>query len=69
MPFGVTNVPTAFIDLVNRIFKYYLDEFVIVFINDFLIYSKDENQHAEHLKIVMQKLKDRKLYAKFKCEV
>ena len=53
MPFGVTNALTTFMDLMNWIFKYYLVEFVIVFINDILIYSKDEDQHAEHLKIVM----------------
>ena len=69
MPFGVTNAPAAFMDLMNRIFKRYLDEFVIVFIDDILIYSKDEDQHAEHLRIVLQILKDQRLYAKFKkCE-
>lgn len=69
MPFGVTNVPTTFMDLMNRVFKNYLDEFVIVFIDDILIYSKDEDQHAEHLRIVLQTLKDQKLYTKFKkCE-
>ena len=53
----------------NQIFKDYLNEFVIVFIDDILIYSKDEDQHVEHLKIVMQMLKDQKLYGKFKkCE-
>ena len=56
-------------NLMNRIFKDYLNEFVIVFIDNILIYSKDEDQHAEHLKIVLQTLKDQKLYAKFKkCE-
>ena len=69
MLFGVTNTPKIFMDLMNRIFKDYLDKFVIVFIDDILIYSKDEDQHAEYLKIVRQTLKDRKLYAKFKkCE-
>ncbi|XP_057461073.1 uncharacterized protein LOC130751473 [Actinidia eriantha] len=66
MPFGVTNAPAAFMDLMNRIFKRYLDECVIVFIDDILIYSKDEDQHADHLRIVLQILKDQKLYAKFK---
>ena len=66
MLFGVTNAPAAFMDLMNRIFKNYLDEFVIVFIDDILIYSKSENQHADHLRIVLQTLKDQKLYAKFK---
>ncbi|XP_028120742.1 uncharacterized protein LOC114318076 [Camellia sinensis] len=69
MPFGVTNAPTAFMDLMNPVFKMFLDEFVIVFIDDILIYSKDEKQHAEHLRKVLQMLKERKLYAKFKkCE-
>ncbi|XP_057459270.1 uncharacterized protein LOC130749931, partial [Actinidia eriantha] len=69
MPFGVTNAPAAFMDLMNRVFKNCLDDFVIVFIDDILIYSKDEDQHAEHLRIVLQTLKDQKLYAKFKkCE-
>ena len=63
MPFGVTNAPATFMDLMNWIFKDYLDEFVIVFIDDILINSKDEDQHAKHLKIIMH------LYAKFKkCE-
>lgn len=69
MPFGVTNVPTAFTDLMNRVFKLYLDEFVIVFIDDILIHSKNEEEHVEHLRIVLQTLKDQMLYAKFKkCE-
>lgn len=69
MPFGVTNAPAAFMDLMNRVFKRYLDDFVIVFIDDILIYSESEEQHAEHLQIVLQTLKEHKLYAKFKkCE-
>ena len=69
MPFGVTNALAAFMDLMSRVFKNYLNEFVIVFIDDFLIYLKDEDQHAEHLRIVLQTLKDQRLYAKFKkCE-
>ena len=53
MPFGVTNALAVFMNLVNRIFKSYLDEFVIVFIDDILIYSKDKEQHAEYLNIVL----------------
>ncbi|XP_057481977.1 uncharacterized protein LOC130768887 [Actinidia eriantha] len=66
MPFGVTNASAAFMGLMNRIFKRYLDECVIVFIDDILFYSKDEDQHAEHLRIVLQILKDQRLYVKFK---
>ena len=66
MTFGVTNALVALLDLMNRIFKSYMDELVIVFINDILFYSKDEDQHAEHLRIALHTLKDQKLYAKFK---
>ena len=65
MPFGLTNTPAVFIDLMNRIFRPYLDRFVVVFIDDILIYSKDETEHAEHLRIVLQTLRDKQLYAKF----
>ena len=69
MAFGLTNAPAAFRDLMNRIFKRYLDKFVIVFIDDILIYSKTEFDHAEHLRIALKTLKKEKLYAKFsKCE-
>ena len=69
MPFGLTNAPAAFMDLMNRVFHPYLDKFVIVFIDDILVYSKDKEEHGEHLKIVLQTLRDRQLYAKFsKCE-
>nr|GFA75302.1 putative reverse transcriptase domain-containing protein [Tanacetum cinerariifolium] len=69
MPFGLTNVPTVFMDLMNRVCKPYLDKFVIVFINDILIYSKDEKEHEEHLKAILELLKKEELYAKFsKCE-
>ncbi|WRX28301.1 Reverse transcriptase domain - like 10 [Theobroma cacao] len=69
MPFGLTNAPTAFMDLLNRVFHPYLDKFVIVFIDDILVYSGDNNEHANHLSIVLQTLRERQLYAKFsKCE-
>ncbi|WRX24699.1 Reverse transcriptase domain - like 10 [Theobroma cacao] len=69
MPFGLTNAPTAFMDLMNRVFHPYLDKFVIVFIDDILVYSRDNDEHATHLRIVLQTLRERQLYAKFsKCE-
>ena len=68
MPFGLTNAPAAFMDLMNRIFRPYLDQFVIVFINDILIYSGSREEHAEHLRIVLQTLREHLLYAKLnKC--
>ena len=69
MSFGLTNAPSAFMDLMNRILKQYLDLFVIVFIDDMLIYSRSEEEHASHLRVVLQTLKDLQLFAKFsKCE-
>nr|GEW39761.1 putative reverse transcriptase domain-containing protein [Tanacetum cinerariifolium] len=69
MPLGLTNVPVVFIDLMNRVCKPYLDKFVIVFIDDILIYSKDKKEHEEHLKAILELLKKEELYAKFsKCE-
>nr|GFB73521.1 putative reverse transcriptase domain-containing protein [Tanacetum cinerariifolium] len=69
MPFGLTKASAVFMDLINRVCKPYLDKFVIVFIDDILIYSKNEKEHEEHLKAILELLKKEKLYAKFsKCE-
>ena len=69
MPFGLTNAPTAFMDLMNRIFRPYLGQFVIVFMDDILIYSGSREEHAEHLRIVLQTLREHRLYAKLsKCQ-
>ena len=63
MPFGLTNAPTAFIDLMNTVFEEYLDKFVIVFIDSILVYSRTVKEHELHLKIVLEKLRENKLYA------
>ena len=69
MPFGLTNAPETFMDLMNRVFHPYLDRFVIVFIDDILVYSSSPEEHAEHLRTVLQILRERQLYAKFsKCQ-
>nr|GEX06338.1 hypothetical protein [Tanacetum cinerariifolium] len=69
MPFGLTNAPAIFMDLMNRDYRPYLDKFVIVFIDDILIYSKTQGEYVEHLRLVFELLKKEKLYAKFfKCE-
>ncbi|KAG8501028.1 hypothetical protein CXB51_003120 [Gossypium anomalum] len=65
MPFGLINAPTMFMDLMNRIFRPYLDKFVVVFIDNILIYSRDESKHTEHLRTVLQTLRDKQLYSKF----
>nr|GEV87648.1 putative reverse transcriptase domain-containing protein [Tanacetum cinerariifolium] len=64
MPFGLTNVPAVFMDLMNRVCKLYLDKFVIVFIDDILVYSKDGEEHGKHLKIIVELLKKERLYVK-----
>ena len=64
MPFGLTNAPAAFMDFMNRVFQPYLDRFVIVFIDDILVYSGSSKEHSEHLRIVLQTLRERQLYAK-----
>ena len=69
MSFGLTNAPAAFMDLMNRVFRTFLDRFVIVFIDDILVYSKNKAEHAMHLRLVLQTLREHQLYVKFlKCE-
>ena len=69
MLFRLTNAPTAFMDLMHRVFQPYLDRFVVVFMDDILIYSKSEEDHKGHLRVVLQTLREHQLYAKFnKCE-
>nr|GEW82461.1 putative reverse transcriptase domain-containing protein [Tanacetum cinerariifolium] len=69
MPFGLTNAPVVFMDLINPVCKPYLDKFVIVFIDDILVYSKDKEEHENHLKIILELLKKERLYVKFsKCD-
>ena len=69
MPFGLTNAPKAFMDLMNRVFRPYVDQFVVVFIDDILVYSKDREIHDTHLQVVLETLRKEQLYAKLsKCE-
>jgi hypothetical protein len=69
MSFGLTNAPAYFMYMMNKVFMEYLDKFVVVFIDDILVYSRNEEEHEGHLRLVLQKLRDQKLYAKLsKCE-
>ncbi|GKE32738.1 putative reverse transcriptase domain-containing protein [Tanacetum coccineum] len=69
MPFGLTNAPVVFMDLMNRVCKEYLDRFMIVFIDDILIYSKSRKEHEWHAKLILRLLKEEELYTKFsKCD-
>ena len=68
MPFGLTNAPAAFMDLMNRVFRPYVDQFIVVFIDDILVYSKDAKEHEQHLRIGLETLREKKLYSKLsKC--
>jgi hypothetical protein len=69
MSFGLTNAPAYFMYLMYKVFMEYLDKFVVVFIDDILVYSRNEEEHKEHLRLVLQKLRENQLYAKLrKCE-
>jgi hypothetical protein len=69
MLFGLTNAPTYFMYMMNKVFMEYLDKFVVVFIDDILVYSISEEEHEEHLRLALQKLQEHRLYAKLsKCE-
>ena len=69
MSFGLTNAPAHFMYLMNSVFMPELDKFVVVFIDDILVYSENEKDHAEHLRVILARLREHKLYAKFsKCE-
>ena len=68
MPFGLTNAPVSFMDLMNRVFRSYVDQFVVVFIDDILVYSKDQENHDMNLRVVLETLRNERLYAKLsKC--
>ena len=69
MPFELMNAPVAFMDLMHRVFQPYLDQFFVFFVDDILIYSPSEEEHEDHLGVVLQLLRDHQLYTKFsKCE-
>ena len=65
MSFGLTNAPSGFMDLMNRVFRPFLDRFVIVYFDDILVYSRSEEEHAMHLRLVLQTLREHQLYTKF----
>ena len=69
MSFGLTNAPAYFMSMMNKVFMEFVDKFVVAFIDDILVYSKNEEEHKEHLCLVLEKLREHQLYAKFnKCE-
>ena len=69
MSFGLTNAPAYFMSMMDKVFMEFLDKFVVVFIDDILVYSKNKEDHKEHLPLVLEKLREHQLYAKFsKCE-
>ena len=69
MPFGFKNAPEAFIDLINHVFQPYVDQFIVVFIDDILVYSKDREDHDTHLRVVLKTLRKEQLHAKLSnCE-
>jgi hypothetical protein len=69
MPFGLTNAPAYFMNFMNKVFMEELDKFVVVFIDDILIYSQGAEEHEQHLRVILNKLRAHELYAKFsKCE-
>ena len=69
VPFGLTNAPATFMCLTNSVFSKYLDKFVLVFLDDIVIYSKNEEEHEEHLRMALQLLREHKLYTKLsKCD-
>jgi hypothetical protein len=69
MSFGLTNTPTYFMYLMNKVFMEFLDKFVVVFIDDILVFSQNEEEHEKHVMMVLQKLREHQLYVKFsKCD-
>ena len=69
MPFRLTNAPAAFMDLMHRVFQPYIDQFIVVFVDDILVFSQSKEEHEDHLRVILQILRDHQLYTKFsKCE-